>query len=355
MADFVREFPIPRPLAAPLRAALRGEPDAWPRLSAAEVRTLVEHGIAPLVYAAARVPELRDEAIRAAALETRREADLREVLGALAARGVELLLLKGTALAYELYAAPELRPRGDTDLLVRRESMGEVRAALTALGFREHDTSGDEHALHQTLFTRGGHAYDVHWKVTNHPLFAYGFYELFARSRTIAGLGRTLSHEDALLLACVHRVLHHHDSERLIWLADIALLRDAMTRDEHERFWRMAAADRAVQVSARSIALADAWFSRAPRHGAEEWLSDEERTRDERSSVFLDRELTNAGVLLASLHALPWRARMQRLRQLAFPPAKFMRARFGSGKSLPLLYVRRGARGVLRLFRRAAE
>jgi hypothetical protein len=58
--------------------------------------------------------------------------------------------------------------------------------------------------------------------------------------------------------------------------------------------------------------------------------------------------------MLANFRALPWRARAQRLWQLAFPPAEFVRQSFGTHHRLllPWLYVRRGARGVARLFRR---
>jgi hypothetical protein len=59
--------------------------------------------------------------------------------------------------------------------------------------------------------------------------------------------------------------------------------------------------------------------------------------------------------MLADFRALPWRARMQRAWQLTFPPAAFLHESFGtrSRLALPWLYVRRGVRGVARLFRKA--
>jgi hypothetical protein len=347
--------PVPERLREPLRAALRGQPAAWPPLSEDDVRTFVDHGVAPLVYAAQPLEPLRTAAIRAAALEPLRAADLREVLDALAARGIDALLLKGTALAYDVYAAPELRPRGDVDLLVAREHSAAAIEAFRALGFTSRLTSGDEHNVRQVTLTRNGHEYDLHWDVANSPLFASAlrFEHLQAHAIPLPRLGphaRGLSHVDALLLACIHRVAHHHDLERLIWLVDIALLRERMSRDEHARFWRQAAEARVVGVCARSIELAAEW-SGSLQPAAEEFLTTEERTRDEPSRAFLDPGLRYAGVMLANLRALPWPARMQRLWQLAFPPRPFMRQTFGHGP-LPWLYVRRGARGVARLFRR---
>jgi hypothetical protein len=184
------------------------------------------------------------------------------------------------------------------------------------------------------------------------------FDDLRGRAIPLPRLGphaRGLSHTDALLLACIHRVAHHHDTERLIWLVDIALLRDRMSPEEHQRFWRQAYDASVVAVCTRSIALADEWMSRAPHDRAEDWLSAEELARDEPSRAYLDRDLTYGGEMLADFRALSWRERAQRAWQLAFPPAAFVQQSFGSRSrlALPLLYVWRGARGVVRLFRRA--
>lgn len=348
---------IPSSLREPLRAALRGERAEWPELSATDVEALIDHGVAPLAYASGHSPELRREAMRSAAVEPLRLNDLRDVLDAL--RELRPLILKGTALAYELYAAPEHRPRADTDLLV--PSIEPVREILVARGFTEHATSGDEHGVRQSTFTRVDHAglehaYDVHWSISNSALFAdvlrYDRIEPVVLD-AIAPHALALPHAEALLMACVHRVAHHHDSERVIWLADIALLRMRMPREEHQRFWRIAAERRVVGVCMRAIELTSEWFGESGPP-VEEFLSTDEITRDEPSRVFLDRELTYGAVTLANLRALPWRKRVTRLRQLAFPPAAFIRESFPErGRAaLPWLYVYRGARGIARLFHR---
>jgi hypothetical protein len=361
--DFVADFPIPERLREPLQATLRGEAAEWPRdLTPLEIRTLAEHGVGPLVYANARVPALRTEAIRAAALEPLRALDLTEVLRALAARGVATLVMKGSALAYDVYAAPELRPRGDTDLLIAPADLPKARAVFRDLGCDELPSSRDEHGLRQATFTRPpAMMYDLHWSFTNVPLFdsVLRFEELYARAIALPLLGndaRALSRVDALLVACIHRVAHHHDSDRLIWLVDIALLRERMSGDEHRLFWRLAAEGRVTGVCARSIELADAWLSHTRHDLAEESLSPAELAREEPSRVFLNKSITHAGVLMASLRALPWRARAKRLWQVAFPPGDFMRSSFGtrSRAMLPLLYAYRGLRGALRLFRRVS-
>jgi hypothetical protein len=364
--DFVDKLPIPTRLREPVKRALRGEEFQWPALTPHEVSTLVEHGVAPLLYRAAGVPELRAHAIRAAAVEPLRAHDLADVLESLGKRGIETLILKGAALAYEIYPSPELRPRGDCDLLIAETSIEPAGEVLSAMGFTEMVTSDDEHAIRQAVFMRSGamgvrHTYDIHWAVANTPLFAsvLRFEELCERSVAVPKLAphaRALSLADALLLACIHRVAHHHDSDRLIWLVDIAFLRDRMTAEDHRAFWRRAAEGRVVAICSRSIALANEWLSRPPHDLAEEWLSASEIDREEPSRVFLDRDLTRGGVLIASLRALSWRERIERLWQLGFPPADFVQTSFRTRSRilLPLLYVYRALRGIARLFKRAA-
>jgi Uncharacterised nucleotidyltransferase len=352
--------PISERLREPLRRALAGETAPWPGdLDEGEIQALTEQGVIPIVYRTVHLPQLRDAAIRAAGVEPRRLADLREVLAALAAAGVDTLILKGTALAYEIYDSPDLRPRGDTDLFITPESLETTREVLSGLGFVEVPGSGDEHGVRQAIFARDAHTYDVHWAVANAAVFAGAlpFGELLARSvplPTISGHARGLSHVDALLLACIHRVAHHHDSDRLIWLCDIAFLRDRMSGDEHREFWRLAAERRIVGICDKAVELADEWLSRPPRHRADDYLTENEIRRDEPSRAFMNRRITRGRVLAANLRALPWRSRARRLWQLAFPPAAFMERSFGtrSRLALPWLYLYRGARGVARLFRR---
>jgi hypothetical protein len=360
MGHIYETEPISERLREPLRRALIGQAAPWPDdLDDEEIQTLAEQGVIPIVYRSAHLPRLRDAAIRAAGVEPRRLADLREVLAALAGAGVEALILKGTARAYEIYDAPELRPRGDTDLLIAPEALHATREVLARLRFVEVPGSGDEHGVRQAIFARDAHTYDVHWAVANAAVFAGAlpFEELKARAVPLPQISehaRGLSHVDALLLACIHRVAHHHDSDRLIWLCDIALLRDRMTEAEHREFWRLAAQRRVVGIRDEAVELADDWLSRPRRHRADDYLTENEIRRDEPSRAFMNRRITRGRILAANLRALPWRSRARRVWQLAFPPAAFMERSFGtrSRLALPWLYVYRGARGLARLFRR---
>lgn len=373
MADVLDPLPIPAVLQSPLRALLRGQPAPWPADAGSDdaarfVESIQQHGAGPLVYSRLSSGSwpihtaLRDAAIRAAAMESLRLADLRSLLAVFADRGIRVVIIKGTGLAYDLYDAPELRPRGDTDLLIAEPDVDAMRRLMHGRGYESRLTSGDTLAVRQQSFVRAGHVYDVHWDVSNSPVVrgALPFEELLRRAITVPGIAPGAlapSHADALLLACIHRVAHHHDNERLIWLYDIHLLREAMAPDEHARFWRLAAERRVAAICERSIDLADGWFAMSPHDRAADWLTDDERTRAEPSAAFLDRNRRHASVLRGDLKALGWRSRMRRLRELALPPVAFMRQSFPSAPAvaLPALYFWRGARGVVRLLRRVRE
>lgn len=331
----------------------------WPEETAADRDALELHGIRRLVRRLSG-SEQRDEAVAAAALESLRLIDLTSLVARLHEAGIEPLILKGTALAYTLYPAPELRPRVDVDLLVRSDEAPRTRALLEALGYEGSRDSGDElGSLQQTFYRTDGHGvrhvYDVHYAITNSAVTAGAlrYDELMARSvpLPVAGPGaRIPSRVDALLYASIHRAVHHYDSERLIWLVDVHLLREAMSGNEHEAFWRLAAERRIDAICRRTVAMTERWFGSCPRGAAPT-----EPARGEPSAAFLDRGLRRGEVLARDLRALgSWRARARRIWQLAFPPAEFMlRGGSRSRAALPWLYAVRAANGLRRLFDRA--
>lgn len=343
-----------------LRAALHGEAAT---VGADLLAAVDEHGVAPLLFArlsaaaGAAPPELRERALHAAAVEPFRLADLREVLAALEAEGVRALVVKGTALAYRLYPSAELRPRGDTDLLIDHAALPAARAVFASLGFHLGLTAPAAQS-----YARAGHIYDVHWSIANNSVFAgvLPVAALFERSVPLPEVSphaRTIGDVDALLYACIHRVAHHHHEERLIWLADVHLLRGRMSPDEHRRFWEAAAEGEIVGICASAIELANHWFGGGDHDLASDWLAAAVVMRAERSQRWLDPSRTRGALFASELAATRgWRARASRLRQLAFPPRSMMRTQFATRSRLllPWLYAWRGVRGVARLFRRVA-
>jgi hypothetical protein len=307
--------------------------------------------------------QAKHELIRAAALDAWHEQQTATMLSALAGAGVDAVVFKGAALAYMIYDAPHLRPRVDTDLLVRRASVDAAEQALHACGWTRAVEPGAELAGSQRHYTKStpGHGeahVDLHWKIANPHSFADAMTvdELLSRAIPIPALGgaaRAASAVDALLLACVHRVAHHQDSLDLLWLWDIHLLVRRLSDDETHAFVTLARRTAMTSVCRRGIELAGQFFGTSGAADLATLLTGEHT--DEPSARFIGG-LPPARVLREDLSALPgWRARAQLISEHLFPPAAYMRSRYPRWPPvlLPFAYAARIALGAPKWLRRS--
>ena len=80
--------------------------------------------------------ELRALTLRHRRADQIRSAALIELLTALEKKHIDVLVLKGAALAHIIYPKPELRPMRDLDVLVEPGRAGEAQAILREIGFK---------------------------------------------------------------------------------------------------------------------------------------------------------------------------------------------------------------------------
>lgn len=236
-----------------LAAAIRGERPAWPAESTGVVEQMLavadDEGVSALLVNALRAPgtswalptEFKD-ALAAVVhqqlvVDLLRRNELISVMRVLTAAGIPVLLLKGAALAYRVYPAPFLRPRGDTDLLLPdTEAVECCKPVLAALDYVDSKVPTTTAMAYELVFRRESengqiHWIDAHWALSNCALYAgrFSFDELRAEAVALPALGaeaRGLGNVHALLHACMHRVcnLPLGIGDRLIWLYDIDLL-----------------------------------------------------------------------------------------------------------------------------------
>ena len=352
-----------------LAAILRGDRDIAASLSSVDAeafcRRAAEHGVLPLVAERLAHGEYLPAALRmllrtrktdALLMNLARVSELKRLLRALVRGGILPLLLKGAHLAYSHYPRPYLRPRVDTDLLVPPQARDAVRRILLDLGYEPCPAIPGELVATQATFEkrRGGrlvHAVDVHWKMSNHLPFAdvLTYDELAGRAVKIPSLdpsARGLSSVDALVLAAVHRIAHHFDSERLIWLYDIDLIARGLTHEEWREFATLVVARKVASVCRRSLQRAvDRFGTNVP---AWVWtdLPSVDAAKSERTARYLVRR-TQLAVVLDDLRTLPWRDRWRLVREHALPPPAYMRSVFAPSSAAPLalLYAIRLLRG----------
>lgn len=210
---------------------------------------------------------LNASAAREVARQLEHDAHLALLLrldGALAAAGVDAVLLKGVGLSERLYERPCLRPTSDVDLLVREQELTTARDALLEAGYRWEDSATEaryrreHHHLH--LYKEGSLPLELHF----HAYRGFGRVlrsePLLDRSRSFADPAgrrtstwralRFLAPSDEFVYLAVHAAAHRF--VRLGWLYDLALLVATMSDDELS-----VAASRARETGfARATALA---------------------------------------------------------------------------------------------------
>jgi hypothetical protein len=284
------------------------------------------------------------------------------VLEAVEATGTAPLVFKGAALAHTHYQHSWLRPRLDADLLIAADTREHVFTVLTELGYARPAFVAGDLVMYQAPFERVDHlgvehVLDIHWRIGNPQLIARLFThdELVARALTITVQGRSMrvpSPVDALMLACIHRAAHHHDSEDPIWLEDIHLIATRLEPQEWSSLEEQASQREVRAICARGLSLAiDLYQTRVP---ADVMARLSSSPRREPSAVYLRKDLRPVDRLIVDLRAIGKRRGQQLIREHLFPPAEYMEATYGVRRRelLPAYYALRAVRGVSKWLRR---
>ena len=355
-----------------LATALRSERAEWPagwssNASAAVLERIAYHGVAGLLSAKAdplsRWPdavraEIHEHALGQSMWELRHKIVLGELLERLSESGT-VVLLKGTAVAYDLYDNPAVRSRGDTDLLVTNAEREAARKILTESGFvRDNEDHDLPEALRSqeiwTLRSDDGtnHSIDLHWQPLNAPALEQhlSFGEMAAGAlplRRLCSVARAPSRSMMLLHACLHRGLHdcapyfvgsrtYFGGNRLIWLYDLLLLGRTMSDLDWRFFCRMAVDKRVADVCLDGLNAAEIRLGPFCPSFMKEELGSAVSGTYFRSGQF--------GRALQDVFAVPGLQRKwQYLWARSLPTAEFMRAKYPemASRALPILYARR--------------
>jgi hypothetical protein len=155
---------------------------------------------------------------------------LSEVLRALRAHEIPVIVLKGAYLAQKVYEDIAARSMNDVDLLVRRSDLAAARTSLSEIGYTELKKPHVDPEFYapsphvNPLVNRHGIPVELHWTLETGP-FAVDFDDVWERARTttIAGVEiLALSPEDLLLHLSLHIAFHHQFNQGLRPFADIA-------------------------------------------------------------------------------------------------------------------------------------
>lgn len=357
-----------------LAAALRNQSAAWPpdwtddAVVEEALARIAYHGVAGLLTESADLlsgwpvsirEKIREQSLARSMWELRHKIVLGGVLTGLSTSGITSLLLKGSALAYDLYRNPAARERGDTDLLVDKQDRHAARRVLAICAFeREVETQELPDALRsQEIWTftsddGTSHSIDLHWQPLNAPALDrhLTFGEMTAGVRPLQRLSeaaRVPSRPMMLLHACLHRGLHdcapyfvgretYFGGNRLIWLHDLVLLGRAMSDDDWNDFCRMAVDKRVADVCADGLSAAEFRLGCFCPAFVRDELGSGEAGAYFRSGQF--------GRAMRDMLAVPgWQRKCEYLWARSLPTLGFMRAKYPEMSARPLsaLYLRR--------------
>ncbi|MCX9010267.1 MAG: nucleotidyltransferase family protein [Candidatus Methanoperedens sp.] len=198
------------------------------------------HSIAPLLYhnlanSDQRVPpEVMEHLKKQYYLNTIRNEvlyrELGRILEAQRDAEVEVVVLKGAALAETVYPDRGLRPFSDIDLLIRKENLNRTEDTLTKLGYtldayatpRGFSKKFDYHLR----YINGMSIVELHWDLSLRASI-YKYTNIRpdalwrnARKSKVAGIDVLIpSPEDLIIHSCIHSAKHRYS--KLIWLYDI--------------------------------------------------------------------------------------------------------------------------------------
>ena len=374
-------------------APLRGEAASWPVEWRAEglrdeiQRRLLYHGIAGLLidrrdllkgWPEMLLDEMRQEAVGRTMWELRHQPLISTVIEDLHNAGIRSAVLKGTALAYALYANPSQRFRGDTDLLICKSKLASARQVLSGLGWARvagmHGPFGDMHFQEIWQFSDPAgftHDIDLHWEVTNSMAltFVLNVDTVLHNAVPLRALSPHANCAEpiaALIHSCINRANHgrggyfsidryEYDPDRLLWAFDFHLQANALTAQQWEEF-----AQRSIQTGVAPICCDALNFVREKlRTTIPDFVSErlEEAPQETVATKFILGSSGSKRVLFdlkATSGLLP---KLGYLMARAFPSSDHLRAKYPGWRKWPLLalHLRRHASALGRLLSNGAR
>jgi len=188
-----------------------------------------DHGVAPLIYRSFQKSGITN-LLTSSAGQTLRSfyygnaarnallfAELHRMLMELRELNIDIIALKGAAMAETVYSHKALRPMADIDLLVRNPSLPVVERLLVQKGYRpdRNNEGWQEHHYHLGFFKDVCSTkihFEIHWNIdypnTLFKIDIEGMWERTIRAKVAGVEVLVLSPEDLLLHLCQHACKH---------------------------------------------------------------------------------------------------------------------------------------------------
>jgi hypothetical protein len=173
-------------------------------------------------------------------------AELRNIVNAFQSAGLQVIALKGAALAGIVYRDAGLRPMMDLDLLVRKDDLGIAQRIMTdlqytaAAGLKSEQWHREKHFhLPRYRHPQKSVVVEIHWHFTENT-FGIDINKWWERAREVNLMGcrvLVLSPEDMLVHLCIH--LYNHGYENTFVLRGLCDIAEILRHYEAEIDWKL--------------------------------------------------------------------------------------------------------------------
>lgn len=210
------------------------------------------HGVAPLLYNNLKriqkrrsIPQRVMDELRTAYNATLARnmyiyAELNSILGAFHEKKVEVILLKGAALAKTVYGDIGLRPMGDIDILVKKDDLPHAEKIITGLGYLFYSNGPEAEWFRENYYhlsyihPEKNIPVEIHWHIItkSHPVRTRNIdtdiiERWWERANTVEISGNKvliLCPDDLIFHLCLHFLKHRFESQYRGFISKNALI-----------------------------------------------------------------------------------------------------------------------------------
>jgi len=272
-----------------------------------------------------------------------------------------MVLFKGSALAQTYYPAPWLRPCTDSDILIAKSDRLKYDSILNQLKFKKLLSIEGELVSYQSTYVgkltqQSSLILDLHWRINNRQTLAktYSVNELIDRGETIENLDHSVimpSAIDCILLSCVHRLGHHANDERLIWLYDIHVLANTLEETDWQKLCLLCKDKQIAAITLDALLICEDLFDTPIPTDSKQTLK-VLANRNEASKLVLNRSASELHLFIQDLKSLDsFSLKLKLLKENLLPCADYIRESMNTN-SLLKGHLKRAFRGIKRITKR---
>lgn len=279
----------------------------------------------------------------------------KELLNALAQKNIQVVVLKGFSLGYQVYSTPYLRPKTDVDILISSTDKIAVLETFKALGYSnprgwEPQAIINQFSMKKTLSKGVNVLFDVHLKISNSKQIEniLNYQELIQSANTTLLPNINLINKPYALIHAIFHLLHHKSSGdliKLIWYYDLYLIIEQLDSNEIEQLKTIITTTGLAFLVQHTLVLTIEYFPSDQINNLIQWCETPNINATSESSYnyLLGNATGIRGLWLSICATKGMTNKVAIIKETAFPPAAEIHRKYGeqSAWPLPLLYVRR--------------